>query len=136
MLEVVGLHPSDSERYPKSFSGGQRQRIAIARALAVRPRLLVCDEPVSALDVSVQAQVLNVLIDMQKELNLTLLFIAHNLAVVRYLSPRVAVIQKGKIVEEGPREQIFTNPQASYTKALLRAVPSGDPRLARAGART
>ena len=127
LMTMVGLDPSAIRQYPKYFSGGQRQRIAIARALAVRPRLLVCDEPVSALDVSVQAQVINVLVDMQESLRLAILFIAHNLAVVRYLCPQVAVISNGEIVESGPRDQVFGDPQHEYTKSLLQAVPIPDP---------
>jgi oligopeptide transport system ATP-binding protein len=127
LLSLVGLSPSDMRRYPHSFSGGQRQRIAIARALAVRPRLLVCDEPVSALDVSVQAQVINLLVDMQARLGLTMLFIAHNLAIVRQICQQVAVINGGKIVEQGSAETIFTSPQHEYTRDLLDAVPIPDP---------
>ncbi|MCF7547534.1 ATP-binding cassette domain-containing protein [Pseudonocardia sp. WMMC193] len=127
LLAMVGLDPKDGGRYPASFSGGQRQRIAIARALAVRPRLLVCDEPVSALDVSVQAQVVNVLAAMRAELGLALLFVAHDLAVVGHLCPRVAVIHDGRIVEDGPREQVLATPHHPYTRALLDAVPVPDP---------
>ncbi|MGE3267653.1 MAG: ATP-binding cassette domain-containing protein, partial [Chloroflexota bacterium] len=127
LLSLVGLSPDDMRRYPHSFSGGQRQRIAIARALAVRPRLLVCDEPVSALDVSVQAQVINLLVDMQAQLGLTMLFIAHNLAIVRQICQQVAVISSGEIVEQGPAEAIFGHPQHQYTRELLDAVPIPDP---------
>lgn len=127
LLSMVGLSPRDMRRYPHSFSGGQRQRIAIARALAVRPRLLVCDEPVSALDVSVQAQVINLLVDMQAQLGLTMLFIAHNLAIVRQICQQVAVISGGKIVEQGSTEAIFAAPQHPYTRDLLDAVPIPDP---------
>jgi peptide/nickel transport system ATP-binding protein/oligopeptide transport system ATP-binding protein len=128
LLTMVGLDPSDMRRYPRSFSGGQRQRIAIARALAVRPRLLICDEPVSALDVSVQAQVINVLADMRTSLGLTMLFIGHNLAVIRHLCQWVAVIREGHIVEQAPTEQLFRAPQHPYTRALLEAVPVPEPR--------
>ncbi|MEV0697912.1 ATP-binding cassette domain-containing protein [Saccharopolyspora sp. NPDC050389] len=131
LLSMVGLDPADMGRRPGSFSGGQRQRIAIARALAVRPRLLVCDEPVSALDVSVQAQVINLLADMQAELGLTVLFIAHDLAVVGHLCTRIAVISRGEIVESGPREQVFGEPRHEYARALLDAVPIPDPTIAR-----
>jgi peptide/nickel transport system ATP-binding protein len=123
LIDMVGLSSDALEKYPRSFSGGQRQRIAIARALAVRPRVLVCDEPVSALDVSIQAQVLNLLIDMQAELGLAILFVAHNLAVVRQLCPRVAVMSEGRIVEQGTRDAIFHEPQHPYTRELLSAVP-------------
>jgi oligopeptide transport system ATP-binding protein len=129
LLTMVGLERADAKRYPRSFSGGQRQRIAIARALAVRPHLLVCDEPVSALDVSVQAQVINLLIDMQAQLGLTMLFIGHNLAVIRHICQRVAVINNGQIVETGSRDQIFDEPQHPYTQALLDAVPIPDPNV-------
>ncbi|NQX25883.1 ABC transporter ATP-binding protein [Microbacteriaceae bacterium VKM Ac-2854] len=126
-LETVGLEASQLDRYPRSFSGGQRQRIAIARALVVRPRVLICDEPVSALDVSVQAQVLNLLKDMQAQLSLTVLFIAHDLAVVRYLCDRLVVLQNGVAVETGTRDEVYLNPQHSYTQSLLEAVPRADP---------
>lgn len=122
-LEQVGLGPTDLDRMPRSFSGGQRQRIAIARALVMRPRLLVCDEPVSALDVSVQAQVINLLKRTQQELGLTVLFVAHDLAVVRHLCDRVSVLESGRLVEEGTRSQVFDHPRERYTRELLAAIP-------------
>ncbi len=128
LLDVVGFNPSFTNRYPHEFSGGQRQRIGIARALALSPKLIVCDEPVSALDVSIQAQILNLLKDLQRDFQLTYLFIAHDLAVVRSMSDRIAVMNKGQLVEIGPAEQVYTNPQHDYTKALLSAVPIPDPR--------
>ena len=126
VLEQVGLHPCDAQRYPHSFSGGQRQRIVIARAIIMQPRLIICDEPVSALDVSIQSQILNLLNDLKRELGLTYLFIAHNLAVVQYISDRVAVMHSGKIVELADTNDLFVNPQHPYTKALLDAVPKLD----------
>jgi ABC-type oligopeptide transport system ATPase subunit len=128
LLDVVGFDPSYVNRYPHEFSGGQRQRIGIARALALNPKLIVCDEPVSALDVSIQAQILNLLKDLQRDFGLTYLFIAHDLAVVRAMSDRIAVMNRGKLVEIGPAEQVYTHPQDDYTKALLAAVPVPDPR--------
>jgi len=131
LLDVVGFDPTFTNRYPHEFSGGQRQRIGIARALALNPKLIVCDEPVSALDVSIQAQILNLLRDLQRDFGLTYLFIAHDLAVVRAMSDTIAVMNQGKIVEAGPAEQIYESPQNEYTKALLTAVPVADPRRQR-----
>ncbi|MGP3594047.1 ABC transporter ATP-binding protein [Vagococcus sp. WN89Y] len=127
MLSLVGLRPEDGARYPHEFSGGQRQRIGIARALILKPQLIICDEPVSALDVSIQSQILNLLMKLQREYGLAYLFISHDLNVVRHIADRVGVMQRGAIVEQGSREAIFTHPQHDYTRYLLDAILPAQP---------
>ena len=128
LLETVGLNREHANRYPHEFSGGQRQRIGIARALALNPKFIVCDEAISALDVSIQVQIVNLLKKLQKEKGLTYLFIAHDLSMVKYISDRIAVMYRGRIVEMGSAECVYTNPQHAYTKSLLSAIPLPDPR--------
>ena len=128
LLETVGLNREHANRYPHEFSGGQRQRIGIARALALNPKFIVCDEAISALDVSIQAQIVNLLKKLQKDKGLTYLFIAHDLSMVKYISDRIAVMYRGRIVEMGSAECVYTNPQHAYTKSLLSAIPLPDPR--------
>jgi oligopeptide transport system ATP-binding protein len=136
LLDRVGLSPEHYDRFPHEFSGGQRQRIGIARALALRPKLIFADEPVSALDVSIRAQIVNLLDDLQAELGLTYVFVAHDIGVVRHVSDRIAVMHDGKIVEEGPADRVCEQPRNAYTKTLLAAVPIPDPREARARRQT
>ena len=131
MLLKVGLNPSDMEKYPHEFSGGQRQRIGVARALVVEPDFVLCDEPISALDVSIQAQVVNLLEDLQREMGLTYLFVAHDLSMVRHISRRIAVMYMGRIVEIAPSRELYKQPLHPYTKALLSAIPIPNPQLAR-----
>jgi len=128
LLELVGLDPMAMERYPHAFSGGQRQRISIARALALDPKIIIADEATAALDVSIRAQILDLLLDIQKRLDLSFIFISHDISVVRYFCDRVAVLHRGKLVEMGTAEQICTHPQHAYTQSLISAVPKPDPR--------
>jgi oligopeptide transport system ATP-binding protein len=132
LLDRVGLSAEHYDRFPHEFSGGQRQRIGIARALALRPKLIVADEPVSALDVSIRAQILDLLSELQADFGLTYIFVAHDIGVVRHVSDRIAVMYKGKIVEQGPADAVCERPRDAYTKTLLAAVPIPDPREARA----
>jgi oligopeptide transport system ATP-binding protein len=136
LLDLVGLNPQFTNRYPHEFSGGQRQRIGLARALALSPKLIICDEPVSALDVSIQAQILNLFEELQGELGLTYLFIAHNLSVVKHISDRVGVMYLGKMMEVAPSEELYANPVHPYTTGLLGAIPIPDPKVERARTHT
>ncbi len=136
MLELVGLNAGFMHRWPHQLSGGQRQRVAIARAIILRPQLVLADEPTSALDVSVQAQILNLFKQTKRELALTYIFVSHNLGVIRYVSDRVAVMYRGRIIETGLSEDVFTSPRDDYTKALPAAVPEADPRRRHAGTAT
>lgn len=129
LMEQVGLHPSDISRYPHEFSGGMRQRIGIARALAVKPEFLLCDEPISALDVSIQAQVMNLLLDLRERRGLTYLIISHDLSMMKYVADRIFVMYLGKIVESCPAEELYRNPLHPYTKALISAIPIPDPEI-------
>lgn len=131
LMDLVGLDPKMYNRYPHEFSGGQRQRVGVARALAVRPEIIFCDEPVSALDVSIQAQVVNLLVDLKEQLNLSYVFIAHDLAVVRHMADTVAVMYLGRIMEQAPADELYTHPRHPYTQALLSAVPIPDPEVER-----
>lgn len=135
MLERVGMHADDLYKFPYEFSGGQRQRVGIARALSVNPEFILCDEPISALDVSIQAQVVNMLEDLQQELGLTYLFVAHDLSMVRHISDRIGVMYLGRLVELAPADELYENPLHPYTQALLSAIPIPDPRVARAARR-
>lgn len=131
LLQIVGLNPDHATRYPHEFSGGQRQRIGIARALAVDPKFIIADEPISALDVSIQAQVVNLMKDIQRKNNLTYLFIAHDLSMVKYISDRIAVMHQGRLMEMGTSDEVYNHPLHPYTKSLLSAVPLPDPELER-----
>ena len=135
LLKTVGLKPDHIRRYPHEFSGGQRQRISIARTLALNPRFIICDEPISALDVSIQAQIINLLKEIQNELGISYLFVAHDLSMVNYISHRIGVMYLGHLVEEGPADQVYEHPIHPYTKALLSAIPIPDPDVAKSRSR-